>query len=97
MAGETDIPKSVPLPTRVTTCGLPEALSVTENEPEVGPGAVGADVICTVQLAPAASEVEQVFVPTVKLPNELVFVICNDALPVFVKVRTWAELVVLSG
>jgi hypothetical protein len=67
------------------------------NEPEVGPGAVGADSICTVQLAPTASELEQVFVPKVKLPDKLVFVICNDALPVFVKVRTWTELVVLSG
>ena len=88
MAGVTAIPKSVPLPMIGATCGLPEALSVTVKVPDVGPAAVGADDICTVQFAPAASELEQAFVPSLKLPVKLLFVIVNGALPVLVKVRT---------
>ena len=87
LAGVTVIPKSVPPPKIVTTCGLPEALSVTVKVPEVGPADVGTEIICTVQLAAVAREVEQLFVPNLKLPAKAVFVICNVALPVFVKVR----------
>jgi hypothetical protein len=38
-----------PLPVRVTLCGLPAALSVTVNAPDLVPDAVGAKVTLIVQ------------------------------------------------
>lgn len=49
-----------PVPVRVTFCGLPEAVSVTETDPVAVPAAVGLKVTLIVQLAPDARLVPQV-------------------------------------
>jgi len=52
----------VPIPLRVTFCGLPAALSVTLSAAVRVPDAVGLNVTLMLQLAPAASELPQVWV-----------------------------------
>jgi hypothetical protein len=51
----------VPVPQRLRDWGLPLALSVKLTEADRLPLAVGSNVTLTVQLAPAATEVPQVF------------------------------------
>jgi len=50
----------VPIPDRLTFCGLPEALSVTLSIAVRVPDAVGLNVTLMLQLAPAPSELPQV-------------------------------------
>ena len=52
----------VPLPERLTLCGLPLALSVMLSEAVRLPLAEGVNVTLIVQLAPAASELPHVLV-----------------------------------
>src|SRR5271157_1905606 len=52
----------VPVPLRLRDCGLPLALSVKLTEADRLPLAVGSNVTLTVQLAPAGTELPQVFV-----------------------------------
>src|SRR5580698_7644543 len=51
----------VPVPDRATVSGLPGALLLTDRVPVADPAAVGANVTPTVQVAPAASDVPQLF------------------------------------
>jgi hypothetical protein len=51
-----------PVPLRLTVCGLPAALSVMLSVPFWTPVAVGVNVTLMVQLAPAATELPQLFV-----------------------------------
>ncbi len=53
---------AIPVPLRLTLCGLPAALSVIDSVPVRVPVAVGVKVTLMVQLAPAATEAPQVFV-----------------------------------
>jgi hypothetical protein len=62
LAGERPAAGALPVPERLTVCGLPEALSVTPSEAERLPLADGVKVMLIVQLAPAASELLQVLV-----------------------------------
>src|ERR1700761_2905020 len=55
-------PVTVPDPFRGTVCGLLAALSVIVRLADLVPGAVGVKVTLMGQLAPAASELPQVFV-----------------------------------
>ena len=50
----------VPIPLRLTFCGLPAALSLTLSTAVRVPDAVGLNVTLIAQLAPAASELPQV-------------------------------------
>ena len=50
-----------PVPDSATVSGLPGALLLTDSVPVADPAAVGANVTLTVQEAPAASEVPQLF------------------------------------
>lgn len=52
----------LPVPVRLTLCGLLEALSVRATVAERAPVAVGANVTLIVQLLPAATGVPQVLV-----------------------------------
>jgi len=52
----------VPMPLSATFCGLPLALSVMLSAAVRVPDAVGLKVTLTVQLAPAANELPQVWV-----------------------------------
>lgn len=58
----------LPVPLRLTFCGLPEALSVKVSAPEAVPVAVGVNVTPTLQLAPAARLVPQVLPAIAKGP-----------------------------
>ena len=51
-----------PVPVRLTTWGLPEALSVTLNVPVRVPAAVGVNFTLMLQLPPAATELPQLLV-----------------------------------
>jgi hypothetical protein len=51
-----------PVPVRLTTCGLPEALSVTLTVPVRVPAAVGVNFTLMLQFPPAASELPQLLV-----------------------------------
>lgn len=90
---------ATPVPVREILCGLPDALSVTDNEAFLAPVAVGLKVMLMVQLAAAATLAPQVFVceksplfvPAKVIPEPLKV---SVALPVFVKVTLWAELLV---
>jgi len=50
----------VPIPLRLTFCGLPTALSLTLNAAVRVPDAVGLNLTLIVQLAPTANELPQV-------------------------------------
>ena len=52
----------VPVPVKLTVCGLPAALSAMLTVAVRFPGAVGVNVTLIVQLALAATEVPQVLV-----------------------------------
>ena len=79
----------IPVPARLTCCGLPPALSVMFKVAERLPLAVGVKVTVNVQLAPVATEVPQLlvcakspgFCPVIPTPD-----MDNGALPVFVSV-----------
>ena len=60
--GERLAAATVPVPERLRDWGLPLALSVKLTEADRLPLAVGSNVTLTVQLAPAATELPQVFV-----------------------------------
>ena len=62
LVGENATVGVVPVPDRVTLCGLLEALSVTTTVPAFVPVAVGVKVTEIVQFAPAATEVPHVLV-----------------------------------
>ena len=53
---------AVPVPVRLTVCGLPLALSVMLTEAVRVPGAVGVNLTLIVQLPPAATELPHVLV-----------------------------------
>jgi hypothetical protein len=79
----------VPVPMRLTVCGLPLALSVTETEAVRVPLAEGVKVTLIVQLVPAATELPQVLVWAKSLalaPVSAMLVILNAALPELVRV-----------
>ena len=84
---------AAPVPVSPTDCGEFVAWSVIEIEPVRVPVVVGLNVTLTVQLAPAASVVEQVFVcakSPVAAPMESVVV----PVPIFFTVTGWLALVV---
>ena len=85
----------VPLPVRLTICGLPVALSVTVIVPGWLPVAVGVNVTLRVQLAPAATELPQVLV-CVYGALAAMLVMFNNAVPVFVSVTVCAVLAVFT-
>jgi hypothetical protein len=63
VTGELEV---LPVPLRLTVCGLFPALSVKVNVPVAAPVAVGVNVTPTLQLAPAATLVPQVLL---EIPN----------------------------
>jgi len=62
LPGESLADGAVPVPERVTVCGLPLALSAMLTEAERPPLAEGVKVTLIVQPAPAATELPQVLV-----------------------------------
>ena len=87
----------MPLPDKLTACGLPLALSLMLSEAVSLPLAVGVNVTLIVQLAPAASELPQVLVWAKALalaPVIATLVMLNVAVPLFVRVTVEAALLV---
>ena len=79
----------VPVPLRATTCGDPVALSVTEMMAEKLVAEAGVKVMEMEQLAPAASELPQVFVCAKSegfVPPTLMLLMVSVASPVFLSV-----------
>ena len=80
----------MPVPLRGTLCGEPGALSVTSTAAERAPVAVGLKVTPTLQLAPAARVLLQVWFATMKeealVPDDTAEVSVTAALPLFVRV-----------
>jgi hypothetical protein len=79
----------VPVPERLTVCGLPVASSATLREALRVPVAAGLKVTLIVQLAPAATLDPQVLVwvkSPALVPETETLVTLSDALPVLVRV-----------
>ena len=87
----------VPVPERLTVCGLPLALSVMVTEAVRLPLAEGMNVTLIVQLAPAATLAPQLLVCAKSLelaPVSAMLVMFSVVPPLFVSVAAWALLVV---
>jgi hypothetical protein len=89
------VPEVVPVPVRVTTCGLPAALSVIVIVPGWLPVAVGVNVTLIVQFPPAATEAPQVLVCEYAALAAML-VMLNEAVPVLVSVTGCAVLDVFT-
>src|SRR5262249_53849661 len=86
----------VPVPVKVTVCGLVGALSLILNVPVRTPIRVGVKVTPTLQLAPGATVVPQVLPLMAKSPLMLILLILSVAAPVFVSLTTVAALLAPS-
>lgn len=86
----------VPVPVRVTDCGLSGALSLTVTVPVLVPVAVGVNVTLIVQLPPANTELPQVVV-SAKSPVAVILVMVKVSVPRFFSVTDCAALVVPSS
>ena len=86
---------AIPVPERVTVCGLPVASSVTVIAPGWLPMAVGVKVTLMEQLAPAATEAPQVLVWAYGA-LAVMLVMFSAAVPELVSVTDCAALVVFT-
>jgi len=86
---------AVPVPVRLTVCGLPVASSVIVIVPGWLPVAVGVKVTLMVQFAAAATDVPQVLV-SVYCVLAAMLVRLSAAVPVLVSVTVCAALVVFT-
>ena len=89
-----------PAPLRLTAWWPSEALSVIVSVAVRVPVAVGVKVTLIVQLAPPATELPQLLVwakSPALVPARATLVTLKLALPVFVRVTGWAELLVPKG
>lgn len=88
---ETVGPNTIPVPARLTVCGVPVALLATDSVPVRAPDSVDTKVTLIVQLFPAASEVPHPFVCE-KSPAAVMPEIASVPVPVFANVTACAEL-----
>src|SRR5271169_3413011 len=86
---------AVPVPVKLTVCGLPLALSVMVIVPGCEPVVVGVNVTLMVQFAPAATEAPQVLV-CVYFALAAMLVMVSAAVPGLVSVTVCAALGVLT-
>ena len=89
LEGETLTDAAVPVPERLTACGLPLALSEMESDAARLPAEEGVNVTLIVQLAPAATLDPQVFVwlkSPALVPVTEMLVMFKAPLPVLVRV-----------
>jgi hypothetical protein len=97
---ENDIPKAVPVPESVTTCGEPAALSAILSAAKYEPTDGGVNVTEIVQLLLEATVV-QVFCEIAKalafVPERVTPLMVRLALPLLVTVIGMAEEVVVAG
>jgi hypothetical protein len=89
---ERETVEAVPVPVKLTVCGLPLALSVMVTAPVRDPAAVGVKVTLIVQFEPAATLVVQVFVEAgiekspESVPVRVMLVKVSEAFPVLLMV-----------
>ncbi len=96
LAGLTPAVGAVPVPLRLTVCGLVVALSVMLKVAERLPGAVGVNVTLIVQVALAATELPQVLVSAKSpglVPVGAIPLMPRAVFPELVRVTVWAALV----
>ena len=89
LEGETPANEVVPVPERLTVCGLPVALSAILTIAARSPDVVGLKVTLIVQLEPAPKLDPQLLLWTKSLalaPEAAMLVTFNDALPELVRV-----------
>jgi hypothetical protein len=89
----TGVLLGVPVPLRLTVCGLFGALSVKISVPVAAPVAVGVKVTFTEHFAPALRLAPQVLLETANGPVTAMLAKVNAALWAFVRVTLFAELV----
>ena len=90
LVGERLTRAAVPVPERLTVCGLAVALSAMLSEAASVPVTEGVNITAIVQLAPAATELPQVLVwakSLALLPVSARLVMLKAALPAFLRVR----------
>jgi hypothetical protein len=93
----------LPVPVRITVCGLPAALSVMVTVAVRVPGAVGVNVTVIVQALLAGTELGErghvVVSPKspALVPVSAKVLMLKLTFPVFVRVTAWGALVVLTG
>jgi hypothetical protein len=86
---------ALPVPVRLTVCGLPVALSAMLTEAVRIKGAVGENVTLIVQLPPAATELPHVLVcPKSPALVPVMLMLLMVTLPAVLRVMVSAELVV---
>jgi hypothetical protein len=84
----------VPVPDKLTVCGLPLALSVMVRVPEAAPAAVGVNVTLIAHEVPAAMPVPQVLVWPKTALLTVMLVKVKVAVPVLLTVTGWAALAI---
>jgi hypothetical protein len=87
----------VPVPLKLTVCGLPPALSAIVRVPLRLPTVVGTKAMLITQLLPAATGALVLHVvpeASVKSPVTDMALMANAKVPVFLRVTDWARLVV---
>ena len=94
-----NVPPLTPIPDNATFCGLPAALSVTLSAAVRVPSTAGVNLALMLQVAPAASELPQVWVcakspalvPIIAMP-----VMVKVVVPTFFRLTVFGRLVVPS-
>ena len=84
---------AVPIPTRVTICGLPGALSLNVKLPWREPFAVGLNTTPTAQLVPADKVAPQGLLEIAKSPLGVILEMLSVVVPVLVNVTLFGLLV----
>ena len=84
---------ALPVPVRLTVCGLFRALSVNVSVPVAAPVAVGVNVTPTVQVAPAAMLAPQVLLAMAKPALVVALMLLTAMFCRFVRVTVLVELV----
>jgi hypothetical protein len=82
----------LPVPVRLTVCGLVSALSVSVRMPLAEPSVVGVNVTLIVQFPPAATLVPHVVLATAKGPLTAMLAILSATFRRFVTVTAFAAL-----
>ena len=96
VVGDTVTEKSDPAPAKLTSCGLPTALSVIVSKPVLLPDAVGVNVTLMVQFAPGATLAPQEL-SWAKSPVTVILLMSSGAEPLLVMVMVIAALVTPRG
>ncbi len=96
LRAEGDSVTAVPVPLRLTVCGLPLALSLMLRVPLRVPTAVGLNATLIVQLVCGARLLPQVFAGIMKSPEATMLLMASVVVPVFLRTTLLEALVLPS-